>query len=166
MKNSYKINETEVKAIRKAMKKTKKSSVYRRLEAVCLLGEGKKPSEISEIMGFHPKYVRILGITYNKTGLSKLATDGRKGGNHRCMNEQEASQFLRGFEEKARNGQIITVEEIAAEFDKVTGKERSTHSTVYYFLHRHDWRMIMPRSRHPKKASDEVIEASKKLTLE
>ena len=30
-------------------------------------------------------------------------------------------------------------------------------------LERHNWRKVMPRSRHPKKASDEAIEASKKI---
>ncbi|MBR4040361.1 MAG: winged helix-turn-helix domain-containing protein [Clostridia bacterium] len=34
---------------------------------------------------------------------------------------------------------------------------------IYYVLHRHGWRKIMPRSRHPKKASEEAIEASKNL---
>jgi hypothetical protein len=31
-------------------------------------------------------------------------------------------------------------------------------------LKRHGWRKVKPRPRHPGKASDEVIEASKKLT--
>ena len=35
-------------------------------------------------------------------------------------------------------------------------------SQIYYVLHRHGWRKVMPRSRHPKKASEEVIETSKK----
>ena len=33
-----------------------------------------------------------------------------------------------------------------------------------YVLHRQGWRKIMPRSRHPKKADEEVIATSKKLT--
>ncbi|MCL2501217.1 MAG: winged helix-turn-helix domain-containing protein [Defluviitaleaceae bacterium] len=35
---------------------------------------------------------------------------------------------------------------------------------IYYVLKRHDWRKVKPRSRHPKKASPEAIETSKKLT--
>ena len=30
-------------------------------------------------------------------------------------------------------------------------------------LERHGWRKVMPRSKHPQKASDEAIEASKKI---
>ncbi len=33
-------------------------------------------------------------------------------------------------------------------------------------LKRKGWRKVMPRSKHPKKASPEAIEASKKLKLE
>ncbi|WP_414153386.1 winged helix-turn-helix domain-containing protein [Peptoniphilus sp.] len=37
---------------------------------------------------------------------------------------------------------------------------------MYRVLKRHGFRKIMPRSKHPKKASKEVIETSKKLTAE
>ncbi|MCI8758540.1 MAG: winged helix-turn-helix domain-containing protein [Oscillospiraceae bacterium] len=36
---------------------------------------------------------------------------------------------------------------------------------IYCVLHRHGWRKVMPRSKHPKKASEDEIAASKKLTL-
>ena len=43
---------------------------------------------------------------------------------------------------------------------------RIGHGQIYCVLNRHHgWRKIMPRSKHLKKASEEVIEASKKLTL-
>lgn len=32
---------------------------------------------------------------------------------------------------------------------------------IYRALKRHNWRKVMPRSRHPKKASEEAINASK-----
>ena len=36
---------------------------------------------------------------------------------------------------------------------------------IYKVLNRHGWRKVLPRSKHPNKASDEAIEASKKLTV-
>ena len=39
-------------------------------------------------------------------------------------------------------------------------------SQIYRVLHRNNWRKVMPRSKHPKKAGDEAIEASKKLKTE
>jgi transposase len=82
------------------------------------------------------------------------------------MNLEKSEEFLKQFKEKAEKGQIITIEEIAVAFNEKTGKQRKSLSTIYYFLHSHGWRKIMPRSKHPKKASDEAIEASKKLTVE
>ncbi len=55
-------------------------------------------------------------------------------------------------------------EEIAAAYDERFGKEHKSKSTVYYFLHKMGWRKVMPHSKHPDKASDEAIEALKKLT--
>ena len=51
------------------------------------------------------------------------------------------------------------------EFDEKLGKDTG-RVYIYMLLERHGWRKIMPRSKHPQKASDEAIEASKKLTLE
>ena len=166
MKKSYKIAETEARRIRQKMEVTKKVSIYRRLEVVALLAEGKKPIEIEQITHHSEKGVRNLGLEYHAKGLDAFATDGRKGGNHRIMNQEAAVIFLKRFEEEAMSGKIITVNEIAAELDKVTGKNRASLSSVYTFLHSHGWRMVMPRSKHPKKASDEEIDSSKKLTIE
>ncbi|MEG1407153.1 MAG: winged helix-turn-helix domain-containing protein, partial [Ruthenibacterium sp.] len=79
---------------------------------------------------------------------------------------EEADAFLEQFKEAAISGQVVTIEEIATEFDKKTGKVHKSLSTVYSFMHRNGWRKIMPRSKHPQKASDEAIETSKKLILE
>ena len=82
------------------------------------------------------------------------------------MDDEESKNFLNQFKEKSEKGQIITIEEVADAFNEKTGKQRKSLSTVYYFMHSHGWRKIMPRSKHPNKASDEAIRASKKLTLE
>lgn len=166
MKITYKISNEEAKEIRKKMKTTKDKNVYRRMETVALLGEGKTPMEVAEITKYNEKYVRILGCDFHKKGLEAFTIAGRKGGNHRLMDLEESDEFLKQFKEKAEKGQIITIEEIADAFNEKTGKQRKSLSTIYYFMHSHGWRKIMPRSKHPNKASDEAIEASKKLTVE
>lgn len=157
MKKKYVIREEEVGRIRKRMKEVTKKAAYRRLEVVALLAEGRSPSEIAQITKYNEKHVRQLGNRYHKEGLEALANDGRVGGNHRIMGKEESQEFLREFEERAQSGQMISIEEIAAKLDEVTGKKRESLSTVYYFLHRNDWRKVMPRPKHPKKASDEEI---------
>lgn len=165
MAKRFEISAEEAVEIRKKMKSIKNKNACRRLEALALLGEGRKPKEVADIKGYNEKTVRILRSEYCKNGLEPFLTDGRKGGNHIVMSKEESQKFLSEFEEKAKAGQIITIEEIAKALDEATGKQRESLSTAYYFLHRHGWRKVMPRSQHPKKASDEAISASKKLTL-
>ena len=71
--------------------------------------------------------------------------------------------MLAEFEAKAAAGQIVEVSEIKSVYQEKVGHTISS-GQIYYVLKRHNWRKIKPRSRHPKKASPEVIEASKKLT--
>ena len=80
------------------------------------------------------------------------------------MTKEEEKAFLEKFREKAEKGQMISVKEIKEEYDKIVGHETKS-SFIYVVLRRNGWRKIMPRSRHPKKASEEAINASKKLKV-
>jgi transposase len=154
----------ESKTIRLAMEKKENKKYYKRMLAVALRGEGKANNEIGLITGYHPKRVSQLVSLYANKGIQALASDGRKGGNHRNMSDIQEAELLEQFEERAKKGQIITVKDIARAYDQATGKEHKSLSTCYSFLHNNDWRLITPRRQHPGKASNEAIEASKKLT--
>ena len=163
MGKAYKVTAEDAMKIREAMNQKENSKYYKRLLAVALRGEGKDNAAAAEITKYHIKRVSQLVSLYCNRGLEALLGDGRKGGNNRVMNEEEADAFLKQFEEQAQKGQVVTVEEMAIAYNKATGKTRKSRSSVYYFLHRNGWRMVMPRGRHPKKASEAEIEASKKL---
>ena len=66
---------------------------------------------------------------------------------------------------RAKNGQLVEAGEIKQAYENLVG-HRIGSGQIYRVLHRHGWRKVMPRSRHPQKASDEAIKVSKKLTLE
>ena len=83
--------------------------------------------------------------------------------NHRNMSYEEEATLLESFKERARAGQIVEVKEIVVAYENKLGRAVGSNSQIYNVLARHKWRKIMPRSKHPDKASDEVIEASKKL---
>ncbi len=88
----------------------------------------------------------------------------RKGGgrNRENMSVEEEEEIINQFNEEAEAGKMIEVSEIRKAYEEKLG--RKTHPTyIYTILHRHGWRKVKPRSRHPKKADDEAIEASKKL---
>ncbi len=163
MPKTYKITQENTTEIRKAMSKEKRAGLYRRMEAVALRGEGKSNAEVAKLTKFHPKYVSQLVSLYCRKGIEALATEGRKGGNHRNLSIEQEREILKDFKESAASGHIITPAEIKAKYDETLGRETKP-TFIYSVLKRNGWRMVMPRSRHPKKSSDEVIEASKKLT--
>ena len=99
-----------------------------------------------------------------KNGIDYFLKEQRRGGNRRKLTNKQEEEILNKFRPQAEKGKVIALAKIKAEYEKVRGEEVA-NSTFYDFLNRHDWRRVMPRGAHPKKASEEDIEASKKLTI-
>lgn len=163
MKMKYSYSEQDLEIIKAARKNNKDKQVERRLKAIELRIAGKKAKEIAVMTEFHPAYIVQLMAKYRKGGIEAI-TGNHYGGNRRNMSIEEEAKLLEPFRQRASQGQMIEVSEIKAAYEKAVG-HRIGGSQIYYVLRRHGWRKVMPRSKHPKKASDEVIEASKKLTL-
>ena len=136
MGKSYKVTIEDAKMLREAADRKESRRFCKRLLAVALRGEGKSNREAGEITGFHPSYISHLVSIYANHGMAALASDGRKGGNHRNMSSEEELEFLKRFEAKAEKGHVANAKEIALEYDKATGKERKSKSTVYYLMHK------------------------------
>ena len=79
------------------------------------------------------------------------------------MSFEEEAAILEPFKKEAEAGKMVDVSDIEDAYRQAVGHSIGT-SQIYYVLKRHGWRKVMPRSRHPKKADEEVIETSKKLT--
>jgi hypothetical protein len=100
-----------------------------------------------------------------KGGLQAVAGNNYKG-NNRLLSFEEEEEILKPFIDLSEEGQIVEVSAIKKAFEKKVGKENKSRGHIYSILKRHGWRKIMLRSKHPNKATDEVIEASKKLTIQ
>ena len=159
------ISAEDASKIRKEMNKAK-GNVHDRMQAVAMRGEGRTNKEISNATGYNPNYICEIVKDYIEGGIEKLTNDGRKGGNNRNLSTEEEVALIKKFTDSAIKGEVITVEEIATAYDKVCGKEHKSQSCVYYLLKKHNWRRVTPKKRHPKKASEAQIDASKKLTFE
>ena len=157
----YKYTDEDRTIITRARKENKNKRVEKRLYALELRASGKSAREISEQTGFHSAYITQLSSKYQHGGIEAI-TGNHYCGNRRNMSYEEEAALLRPFQEKAEKGQIIEISEIKARYEQAVGHSIGG-SQIYYVLKRHGWRKVMPRSRHPKKASDEVIETSKKL---
>ena len=162
MSSRYKFSEAEITAIREARRANNNKQVERRLKALELRAEGKSAAEVGAVCDYHPAYITTLVAKYRDGGLEAI-TGMHYGGNHRNMSFEEESAILEPFLKSAQAGNLISVSEIKAAYQDAVGHSIGT-AQIYYVLHRHGWRKVMPRSKHPKKASDEAINASKKLT--
>ncbi len=161
MASKYKFSSEEIAAIKEARKVNKDKRADARLKALELRAEGMKSKEVSRATGFHAAYVTTLVAKYREKGLEAISGN-HYGGNRRNMSIEEEAAILAPFKARAEQGELIGIDEIKAVYRNAVGHSIGT-SQIYYVLHRHGWRKVMPRSRHPQKAEEEVIETSKKL---
>jgi transposase len=80
------------------------------------------------------------------------------------MSEEKEAKVLAQCEEEADAGKVLTAETVRKKLEEKLGRETSTNY-VYRVMQRNGWRKVMPRSRHPKAASQEEQDSSKKLKL-
>ncbi len=161
----YHISEEQLEELKQVRKKNKDKNIEKRLEALVLHAEGMKMAAIAERTGFSKYYVSKLAAKYCDAGITAVA-EKKYPGNHRNLSYAEEEALLEPFKKKAEAGQMVEVSAIKAAYEEKIGRSlEKDHGQIYRVLKRHGWRKVMPRSKHPGKASEEAIEASKKLKL-
>ena len=153
MPKTYKIsaeNAAEIKEVRKTITDKK---VDRRLYAVQLRGEGLTNDEIAQKLDTSDKMVSQWVSAYiNNGGIAALLPKERIG-MHRNLSIEEEKEFLSAYTKQAEAGQIIDLNELKAAYIEKVGHSIGG-SQIYRMLERHGWRKVMPRSKHPQKASN------------
>ena len=163
MPRAYRIDEEQKRELEKARVQNKDKNVEKRLKALILRGEEKSGPEIAEKTGFAQSYIYELVAKYCNQGIGAII-ENNYSGNRRNMSMEEEKAFLDGYRKQAEQGQVIEVGAIKKAYEEIVGHAIGG-TQIYYVLRRHGWRKVMPRSKHPNKASEEAIEASKKLTM-
>ena len=164
MPKAYHFSQSQIKELEEARNQNKNKTVEKRLKTLLLRAQGAKRKEIVNITGFSISHITELTKLYQTKGI-KAITHPRYGGNHRNMSYEEESKLLKPFIKASEAGQIVEVRKILCAYEKKLGRTfEKDRSRIYRVLKRHEWRKVMPRSQHPNKASDEVIDTSKKLT--
>ncbi len=163
MAKKIEISEKEYKEVLKAIKNNKHKRIDKKLQVIKLRYEGLTLSEISNNLSISTRTVTKMISAFKSEGIEDFVKL-KYGGNHRSLIEEEENEILKSFEDKMDKGEIVTVKEIKKAFDEKIGKDTG-RGYIYMVLKRKGFRKVMPRSKHPKKASEEVIKASKKLTI-
>ncbi len=161
MPKTYIISAENAAEIEKVRKTISDKKVDRRLQAVQLRGEGMTNHEIADKLDTSAKMVSHWISTYinggNKCAAAQKAH--RKSQKFKHRRRKRTSRILCQTSTSRSN---VDLNELKAKYIEKVGHSIGG-SQIYRMLKRHGWRKIMPRSKHPKKANDEAIEASKKL---
>jgi len=159
------ISVEQLAEIETARAKNKNKNVEKRLRALLMYFSGAKVEEIAHRTEYSQSHVYELAAIYRDNGLAAVVENNYKG-NRRNLSYEEESLFLKGYEDRAAAGEMVTVKEIKLDYAEKVGRETRSNGHIYTLLERHEWTKKMPRSQHPNKADEATIEASKKLTIE
>jgi transposase len=124
------------------------------------LVEPRSAAEIARHCGVSKATVHAVISRYNRLGVAAIETPGKGGRRRQYLTLEEEKQFLAPFFAQAERGEIATVGQIWCAFEQHVG-HAVDDSTIYRLLHRHGWRKLMPRPRHPK-ADQQTQEQFKK----
>jgi transposase len=122
----------------------------------------RKAEEIAKHTGVSVSTVRRVISGYNRLGVAALETPGKGGRRHEYLTVDQERELLAPFFGRAQRGEIATAGEIKRAFEAQVGHEVD-ESTIYRLLHRHRWRKLVPRPRHPKANAEK--QATFKKTL-
>jgi transposase len=118
--------------------------------------------EIALHTGVSATTVHRVIARYNRLGPTAIEQSAKGGRHHEYLTFEQEQAFLQPFFARAQRGEIATVEQIQQAFE--TQVRHPVHSnSIYRLLHRHGWRKLAPRSRHPK-ANQAEQEAFQKKT--
>ena len=114
-----------------------------------VLVDPREATEIASHTGTTVSMVHQVISSYNRLGIGAVETPGKGSRRRQYLSLEEERAFLAPFFDQAEQGEIATAGEIKRAFEAKVGHEVD-ESTIYRLLHRHGWRKLMPRPRHPK----------------
>jgi len=154
------LSASEIKA---KMNESKSKEEFRRWQAFYLVTEKKmRAEEASDITGVSVKTVYQWIYFLNKDK-SKLSPKSRGGRRKYLMTWQEEENFLKELTEQSNKGAIVIIKYIKEKIEENIGHKVSK-DYPYDLLHRHGWRKISPRTKHPN-SNSELQEEFKKNYL-
>jgi len=126
-----------------------KDSYQRRL-AIWLTHVGRFPAhQIAEWLCVSKQAIWLWVGQYNDQGPEGLDRWGRGGRRWAYLSLEEEAAFLRRWQQQAVEGKVLTAKQLHAQLVQRAGR-KLTLGYVYRLLHRHDWRKLGPRPRHPQ----------------
>jgi transposase len=153
----HQIDEERMIELRSAFKRCKGKYEYRRLQCLLLrYEENLKLKEIEQISGYNYKSIGNIIDKYFKFGINSIIGEKRKGGNNRCLSDEQEVQILQHFIKDGESRQMLTLSLLKAAFSDKIGRT-ITDRTIYGILERHGWQKIDSKSKKPSTIPQEFM---------
>jgi transposase len=159
MGKTFTLDEEQIAEIEAARKKNRNKQVEKRLAVLILRGQGMRNKAVAEKVGVHEKLASRWMSDYVHKGIGALV-DNHYAGNRRNLTIEEEAVLLEPFSKAANAGEVVDTKEIKKAYVEKVGHEIGS-GQIYRVLKRQKWRKVMPRSKHPKAAKQEVIDVAK-----
>lgn len=149
MRRAALANHMDEKEIKDHMKASKDRSQFQRWQTIFLTVKGLPADIVAEYVGTTKGTVHQWVYQYNHQGPDGFFLHGRGGRRFGLLSLDEEHAFLDKMRTAAGSGRILTAFAIQATLEEKVGRPVS-EDYLYDLLHRHGWRKVMPRPRHPK----------------
>ncbi len=117
--------------------------------------------EIARHTGVSATTVHRVIARDNRLGPAAINQSEKGGRHHEYLTLQQEQALLQPFFVRAERGEIATAQEIQQAYEAQV-KHAVHRSSLYRLLHRHGWRKLVPRPRHPKANPEEQAAFQKK----
>ena len=143
------MNHLDEEGLKKQMKASADREQFQRWQAIFLTSKGLRSGVVAEYVGIAKGTIHQWVYRYNHNGPDGIFLQGRGGRRFGLLTLDEEKVLLEQIRSKAEEGRILTAYAIRVHIE---GKTRKAVSEDYLYdvLHRHGWRKVMPRPRHPK----------------
>jgi transposase len=149
MVNQYQEMAVDKAALALALREAKDIGEYKRLQAIHLRDAlGMAVDAIAAATGFSVSHVKHIHSDFRRNGLKAVISKGKGGRHHEHQTIKEEHAFIAPFIEEAKAGHVLEISKIHRALEENIGKKLRVQNT-YNLLHRHGWRKITPRPKHP-----------------
>lgn len=115
--------------------------------------KGFSAREIADIVGVSVYSINKWVYNFNHLGEESVYSHGRGGNRTSFLSWEEEEELLAEIGKQAEKGLLVVVKTIKAEIEARIGRLVSK-DYPYDLLHRHGWRRVVPRPKHPKQDAE------------
>lgn len=137
-------------ALKERMRASSSREQYQRWQVIYIMSKGMhRAEEVADIVGISHGTVYQWVHRYNRHGPEALLLEGRGGRRGGLLTWEEEEELLAEISDSALIGLVAIAQPVREYAERRLGHAVSK-DYAYDLLHRHGWRKVSPRPRHPK----------------